>query len=106
MAELLGAILVLGVFALFMYLVLKADKEKSMRDNNIYYTRAMWSANIGTLMNAQMEIRRKQYESGGIADQHGVDSPAMKMYEDLFEQYDEEIKEMNRRLSLPGLEGL
>ncbi|URC22761.1 hypothetical protein KASHIRA_01870 [Serratia phage vB_SmaM-Kashira] len=30
----------------------------------------------------------------------------MRMYEDLFEQYEGEIQELNRRLALPGLQGL
>ncbi|AXN57840.1 hypothetical protein [Acinetobacter phage ABPH49] len=106
MAELIGALIIITLVVVLVILLLKAEKEKVRKYNNIIYTRAMWDANVGTLLNAQMEIRRKQYESGGIADQHGVDSPAMRMYEDLFEQYEGEIQELNRRLALPGLQGL
>lgn len=106
MATPLLALLILWPSVFIVYLVLKSGEKKAMRNNNIYFTRAMWDSRVGTLLCAQMEIRRKQYESGGIVDQYGVDSPIMKMYEGLFEQYEEEVRELNRRLALPGLEGL
>jgi hypothetical protein len=80
--------------------------RSSKKDLNVIYTRQMWENKHTNLLLAQMEIRKRQYESGGIAERFGNNSPQMDVYEDQFLSYGEEIAELSRRLSLPGLEGL
>lgn len=84
--------------------VLEVFKGRSTKDIDTKYTRLMWENNIGILREAQMEVRKIQYSSGGICDQYGKDSKQMKMYEDLFQQYDGEIEEFERRLSFTELQ--
>lgn len=92
------AMLVWGVFKMF--------EERNTKDLNTEYTRLMWWSRIGTLQNAQVEIRKTLYGPGGVYDEYGANSPQVAMYETLFQQYAGEIEDLEQRLSLPGLEGL
>lgn len=84
--------------------VITMFRERSAEDRNTKYTRIRWEKNIGILRVAQMDIRKIQYSSGGVCDQFGKDSPQMKMYDDLFQRYDAEIAEFERRLSFTDLQ--